>query len=111
MTNRRSPRAIMWRHMSTETEQETRAHGRKAIARVPFVAPLPRPGAAAGSPDAIPGLVADGLAAGMAPDSGPTFLDFPMDQVFSEGSEGDADGVLHDVLSEPVASGDVEKVM
>jgi acetolactate synthase-1/2/3 large subunit len=79
------------------------------IDHVPFVAPLTKMAATAGSPDAIPGLVDDALAAAMQPHSGPTFLDFPMDYVFSEGEDTGVDGALHDVLSEPVAEG-VERV-
>jgi acetolactate synthase-1/2/3 large subunit len=83
------------------------------IDHVPFVQPLTKLAATAGSPDAIPQLVDDALAAAMRPHSGPTFLDFPMDHVFSEG-EADAalpgEGLLHDPLSEPVAEG-VERVL
>jgi acetolactate synthase-1/2/3 large subunit len=79
------------------------------IDHVPFVAPLTKMAATADSPDAIPGLVDDALAAAMQPHSGPTFLDFPMDYVFSEGGDTGNDGALHDVLAEPVAEG-VERV-
>ncbi|HWH95207.1 MAG TPA: acetolactate synthase [Baekduia sp.] len=82
------------------------------IDHVPFVAPLTKLAATAGSPDAIPGLVDDALATAMAPHSGPTFLDFPMDHVYSEGEEDPArPGALHDVLAEPVAAGDVDRVI
>jgi acetolactate synthase I/II/III large subunit len=81
------------------------------IDHVPFVAPLTKLAKTAGSPDEIAGLVDEALASSMAPHSGPTFLDFPMDHVFSEGSEGGASGVLHDVLAEPIAAGDVDKVI
>src|SRR3954468_13315157 len=81
------------------------------IDHVPFIAPLTKLAATAGSPDAIPGLVDDALAAAMAPHSGPTFLDFPMDHVFSEGDDGGADGAPHDVLAEPVAGGDLDRVI
>ena len=81
------------------------------IDHVPFVAPLTKLAATAASPDAIPGLVDDALAAAMAPHSGPTFLDFPMDHVFSEGEDIGVEGALHDVLAEPIAGGDVDKVI
>lgn len=81
------------------------------IDHVPFVAPLTKLAKTAGSPDEIAGLVDEALAASMAPHSGPTFLDFPMDHVFSEGSEGGASGTLHDVLAEPIAGGDLDKVI
>jgi acetolactate synthase-1/2/3 large subunit len=81
------------------------------IDHVPFVAPLTKLAATAGSPDEIPGLVDRALAEAMAPHSGPTFLDFPMDHVFSEGLDTGVDGTLHDVLAEPIAGGDVERVL
>src|SRR5215218_10340184 len=81
------------------------------IDHVPFVAPLTKSAATAESPDEIPGLVDSALATAMQPHSGPTFLDFPMDHVFSEGEDQGVDGALHDVLAEPVASGDVDKVI
>jgi len=84
------------------------------IDHVPFVAPLTKLAATAGSPDEIPGLVDRALASAMAPHSGPTFLDFPMDHVFSEGESDPAlpmEGALHDVLAEPEADGDIERVL
>jgi acetolactate synthase-1/2/3 large subunit len=45
----------------------------------------------------------------MRPHSGPTFLDFPMDHVFSEGDDRGIEGALHDPRSEPAAEG-VERV-
>src|SRR3954463_1378488 len=80
------------------------------IDHVPFVAPLTKLAKTAESPDAIAGLVDEAFAAAMAPHSGPTFLDFPMDHVFSEGTDGGADGELHDPLAEPAAEG-VERVL
>src|SRR6187397_2858265 len=47
------------------------------IDHVPFVRPLVKLAATADSPDEIPGLVDDALAAAMRPHSGPAFLDFP----------------------------------
>jgi acetolactate synthase-1/2/3 large subunit len=81
------------------------------IDHVPFVAPLTKLAETAGSPDEIPGLVDRALATAMAPHSGPTFLDFPMDHVFSEGEDAGIEGALHDVLAEPVADGDIERVL
>src|SRR3954452_21208627 len=80
------------------------------IDHVPFVPPLAKLAATAESPDEIPGLVDDALAAAMRPHSGPTFLDFPMDHVFSEGEDTGIDGALHDPRDEPVADG-VERVL
>src|SRR3954468_7139581 len=80
------------------------------IDHVPFVRPLAKLAATAESPDEIPGLVDDALAAAMRPHSGPTFLDFPMDHVFSEGEDTGIDGALHAPRDEPVADG-VERVL
>jgi acetolactate synthase I/II/III large subunit len=81
------------------------------IDHVPFVRPLTKLAATAESPDEIPGLVDDALAATLRPHPGPTFLDFPMDHVFSEGVEtGPAHPALHDPRDEPVAAG-VERVV
>jgi thiamine pyrophosphate-dependent acetolactate synthase large subunit-like protein len=59
------------------------------IDHVPFVRPLTKLAATAESTDEIPGLVDEALAAALAPHSGPTFLDFPMDHVFTDGREPD----------------------
>jgi acetolactate synthase-1/2/3 large subunit len=59
------------------------------IDHVPFVAPLTKLAATAPSADGIPGLVDEALAVALAPHGGPTFVDFPMDYVFQEGSEPD----------------------
>ncbi len=52
---------------------------------VPFVAPLTSFAATAGSSGEIPGLIDAALAASLAPHGGPSFVDFPLDHVFSEG--------------------------
>jgi len=57
------------------------------IDHVPFVRPLTKLAATAGSTDEIPGLVDDALATAMRPHSGPAFLDFPLDHVFMEAEE------------------------
>ena len=80
------------------------------VDHVPFVRPLVKTAATAESPDEIPGLVDDALAAAMRPHSGPTFLDFPMDHVFSEGEDPGLEPTLHDPLAEPAADG-VERVL
>src|SRR5690349_1131379 len=54
------------------------------IDHVPFVAPLVKSARTASSPDAIPGLVDDALRTAMEPPTGPAFVDFPLDHVFSE---------------------------
>jgi acetolactate synthase-1/2/3 large subunit len=53
------------------------------IDHVPFVRPLARLAATAESAAEIRALVDDAVAAALAPPSGPAFLDFPLDHVFS----------------------------
>jgi acetolactate synthase-1/2/3 large subunit len=53
------------------------------IDHVPFVSPLTRFAATAASTAAIPGLVRDALSAAVSGRSGPAFVDFPLDVVFS----------------------------
>jgi acetolactate synthase-1/2/3 large subunit len=60
------------------------------IDHVPFVAPLTKLARTAEATADIPGLMDEALAACVAPPSGPTFIDFPMDQVFME-ADVDAD--------------------
>jgi acetolactate synthase I/II/III large subunit len=56
------------------------------IDHVPFVAPLTKMAATPQTTAEIPGLVDEALRVAMTPHSGPSFLDFPMDLVFSEAS-------------------------
>ncbi len=55
------------------------------IDHVPFVRPLVKLAATAQETAEIPGLVDDAIRAALTPHSGPVFLDFPLDLVFSEG--------------------------
>jgi acetolactate synthase I/II/III large subunit len=57
------------------------------IDHVPFVRPLTKLAATAGSTAEIPGLVDDAFAAACAPHGGPAFVDFPLDYVFMEAPE------------------------
>ena len=75
------------------------------IDHIPFVAPLNKLAKTAESPDAIPGLIDEALATAMQPHSGPTFLDFPMDIVFSPGADTGLEGAVHDPRAEAVAEG------
>jgi thiamine pyrophosphate-dependent acetolactate synthase large subunit-like protein len=61
------------------------------IDHVPFVAPVTKQASTAGSPDEIPGLVDAALRATLEPPTGPAFIDFPLDHVFSEGELRDGD--------------------
>jgi acetolactate synthase I/II/III large subunit len=57
------------------------------IDHVPFVRPLTKLAATAGSPAEIPELVEAAFAAALAPHGGPAFVDLPMDYVFMEAEE------------------------
>ena len=57
------------------------------IDHVPFVRPLVKLAATAQATAEIPELVDEALACALAPHSGPTFLDFPLDVVFMEAEE------------------------
>ena len=75
------------------------------IDHVPFVRPVTKLAATADSTAEIPGLVDEALAASLRPHSGPTFVDLPLDYVFMEADDVDAEGGLPDPLVEPVADG------
>jgi acetolactate synthase I/II/III large subunit len=60
------------------------------IDHVPFMRPLTKLAATAGSAAEIPELVEDAFAAALAPHGGPAFVDLPMDYVFMEAPEPDA---------------------
>src|SRR6195256_3711913 len=59
------------------------------IDHVPFVRPLVKLAATAQETAEIPGLVDEGIEAALTPHSGPAFLDFPLDLVFSDSGEPD----------------------
>jgi acetolactate synthase-1/2/3 large subunit len=59
------------------------------IDHVPFVRPLVKLAATAQETAEIPGLVDEGIEAALAPHSGPAFLDFPLDLVFTEAAPPD----------------------
>src|ERR671913_1668661 len=52
------------------------------IDHVPFVEPVTKLARTAEATADIPGLVDEALGAALSPPTGPTFLDFPLDQVF-----------------------------
>src|SRR5688500_4013418 len=64
------------------------------IDHVPFVRPLVKMAATADSTAEIPGLVDEALVKAVTPHSGPTFLDFPLDHVFSHAEYSEVDVVL-----------------
>ena len=61
------------------------------IDHVPFVRPLTKLAATPTSTEEIPGLVDDAFAAARSQHGGPTFVDFPLDYVFMEAPEPEAD--------------------
>jgi acetolactate synthase-1/2/3 large subunit len=77
------------------------------IDHVPFVAPVTKQASTAGSPDEIPALVDAGLRATLEAPTGPVFIDFPLDYVFSEGElpAGDPEP-LPDARTRPPADAD-----
>ena len=77
------------------------------IDHVPFVAPVTKLARTAEATAAIPALVDEALAAALTPPSGPTFIDFPMDQVFMESDvDADAPASLPDPAGMPAPDGD-----
>src|SRR5687767_4543837 len=77
------------------------------IDHVPFVAPLTKLARTAQSTAEIPGLVDEALAAATTPPTGPTFIDFPMDQVFMEAdADADTPATLADPSALPAPDGD-----
>jgi thiamine pyrophosphate-dependent acetolactate synthase large subunit-like protein len=76
------------------------------IDHVPFVAPVTKLARTAEATADIPALVDDALHTALELPTGPTFVDFPLDQVFME-AEGDADApvALSDSASLPPAEG------
>src|SRR3954464_13265207 len=75
------------------------------IDHVPFVAPLTKLARTAGSPAEIPGLVDEALRVTLEPPTGPAFVDFPLDHVFSDGPESEAPLELPDPRAVDVAEG------
>ncbi len=69
---------------------------------VPFVRPLTKLAATAEATAEIPGLIDDALSAAVTAHSGPTFIDFPMDVVFSEAPEPAEPVPLPDAAGGPV---------
>ena len=65
------------------------------IDHVPFVRPLTKRAVTVQSTEEIPALVDEAFATALAPHSGPTFVDFPLDYVFMEAADVSAeDGAL-----------------
>jgi len=75
------------------------------IDHVPFVEPVTRFAGTAPETSAIPGLVDRALGAALTPPFGPSFVDFPLDVVFSEAPEGEPPARLPDPAALPAAEG------
>jgi acetolactate synthase I/II/III large subunit len=71
------------------------------IDHVPFVHPVTKFAATAETTAEIPALVDDALRAAVLPHSGPAFLDFPLDLVFSEAVEPEDGAALPDPADGP----------
>jgi thiamine pyrophosphate-dependent acetolactate synthase large subunit-like protein len=69
---------------------------------VPFMRPLTKFAATPETTAEIPGLVDEALIAAVTPHSGPAFVDFPMDLVFSEAPEPGEPEPLPDAAGGPV---------
>jgi acetolactate synthase-1/2/3 large subunit len=72
------------------------------IDHVPFVRPLTKLATTPQGTDEIPGLVDEALRVAMTPHSGPAFVDFPLDYVFMEGEEPEAEAAPFDAAGGPV---------
>jgi len=76
------------------------------IDHVPFVAPVTKSARTADATADIAGLVDEALVASLEAPSGPTFVDFPLDQVFMEGDvPAVGPAALPDPVGQQVASG------
>jgi acetolactate synthase-1/2/3 large subunit len=75
------------------------------IDHVPFVRPLVKSAATADETGEIAGLVDEALATAVMPHSGPTFVDFPLDHVFTESDDPGSEGGLPRPWAEPGAGG------
>jgi acetolactate synthase I/II/III large subunit len=77
------------------------------IDHVPFVRPVTKLARTAAATSDIPGLVDEALHVCLLPPSGPTFIDFPLDQVFMEAEvEVDLPASLPDPAQAPPPDGD-----
>jgi acetolactate synthase I/II/III large subunit len=81
------------------------------IDHVPFVRPLVKLAATALQTAEIPALVDEAMRTAISPHSGPVFLDFPLDHVFSEADEPEPAAPLPEPWRGPGADGrEIERV-
>ena len=77
------------------------------IDHIPFVEPVTKLARTAAGTADIPGLMDEALRTAAEAPTGPTFLDFPLDQVFMEAEvDADAPASLPDPAAAPLAGGD-----
>jgi acetolactate synthase-1/2/3 large subunit len=79
------------------------------IDHVPFVAPVTKFAATAQTTAEIPGLIDQALAASLTPHSGPSFVDFPLDQVFGEAPPAASAPLPEPWTGAGAASADIER--
>jgi acetolactate synthase-1/2/3 large subunit len=79
------------------------------IDHIPFVRPLTKLAATATATAEIPAMVDEAIRVAQTPHSGPTFLDFPLDQVFMEVSEHDDQPAPAPPRATPADSGATER--
>src|SRR6185312_4979394 len=87
------------RHGGRTAESVAAGGARRAGARIALgtgVAAGDRPRAVRGAADAVGGLIDDALRAAVGAPSGVSFIDFPMDHVFSEAQDAGGPGALAD---------------
>jgi acetolactate synthase I/II/III large subunit len=76
------------------------------IDHVPFVAPVTKLAHTAGTTAEIPGLVDEAMRVAAEAPTGPTFVDFPLDQVFMEADvDASGPGSLPNPLDQPAPEG------
>jgi acetolactate synthase-1/2/3 large subunit len=81
------------------------------IDHVPFVRPLTKTAETAEATADIPGLITDALSTALAPHSGPTFLDFPLDVVFMEAEDQEPTTTIPSPADEAAATEGLERAI
>src|SRR3954451_20539007 len=82
------------------------------IDHVPFVRPVVKLAATAGATPEIPGLVDEAFTVAQRPHTGPVFLDFPLDIVFTEAdADADADAEVVPPRTEQAAGDAIERAV
>ncbi len=81
------------------------------IDHVPFVRPLTKLAQTAEATADIPGLITEALTTSLAPHSGPTFLDFPLDVVFMEAEDEEPTTSIPSPADEPAATEGIERAI